>query len=347
MLCLSDVLDVKRLRCGWRTTSIASVHAGLLCDVHVLYIVHFLQYYPRSTRLFPKLQTVPTWISQQSWQVTLTKHGSHGSWSSNTVIIISLCFQLTIFISLSAKYHNQKNPPILSHIDSLYWHPMALPLPRVYPLSRRLPVRPAAADVPVDLFDSILAFIEVDWRDSGYGKRDLGSIALVCRRWAKICQQKIFQRIVLRSRQDFYEFRSFIVRPESVIPQSLEHLELFPTNFVTSPPWIHLICKEIPSQILHPDFSVVLRLESENGSPLVLSRSIHASLPIRLPIFSSGIRELTLFGIPTSRASGILLGWRGRCHRYSICTAFALHGRLCPTISHISCPSLLAARRRL
>lgn len=156
--------------------------------------------------------------------------------------------------------------------------------------------RTTGADIPVDLFDLILSFITVD--SSGLmtssPKGNLVHIALVCRRWASICQSKIFEKITLRSCSDFDDLWSFITRPGSVIPRSLCCLCLQPANFVTSAPWIHQVCQKIPSRSLHSRFRIELTLEGQERVSLVMGKSIHSSLPRHHPVLSSGIQSLSL-----------------------------------------------------
>lgn len=140
------------------------------------------------------------------------------------------------------------------------------------------------ADIPEDLFDLILDFMVVRG-DSGVArssyvpirKSELGRVALVCRRWARICQAKIFERIRIWSRHDFLRLWSFVVRPDSVIPRSLARLVLAPD--LMSAPWIHLVCHKLPSKMLHPDFGMLVRLDGEHAPPPVLGKSIHRALP--------------------------------------------------------------------
>lgn len=183
-------------------------------------------------------------------------------------------------------------------------HPHPLPITHIYFPSRRLHGKLAtAAHLPVELFDLILSFIEVDRFETsfypmvGFNKRNLGRVALVCRRWASICQPKIFQVIVLRSRQDSINLWSFIFRPGSMVPRLIQRLWLVPASFDASAPWIHLVCQKIIPRMLHPDLRVYLRLAGEKDTPLKLGDSIHASLPWRIPVFSSGIRKLELYSV--------------------------------------------------
>lgn len=199
---------------------------------------------------------------------------------------------------------------IVPHSDESYWHPVTLPLPssphpppitRIYFPSCRLQAHLAtASDLPVDLFDLIISFIEVHVHERnfngmvGFNKRSLGRVALVCRRWARTCQPKIFETITLRSRQDFIDLWSLIVCPESMVPRFIRYLGLDPANFDASAPWIHLVCQKVLSRSLHSDLSVMLDLKGQERTPLVLGRSIHVSLPRCLPVFSLGIRQLNL-----------------------------------------------------
>lgn len=156
----------------------------------------------------------------------------------------------------------------------------------------------SGADIPEELFDLVLDFLVINGYDHknwvAVNKRDLGHIALVCRRWAKICQQKIFAHTTLRSRQDFFALWSFVDHPESIIKRYIQYLWLDPVD-AASAPWIHVVCQRIPSRMLHPEFRMTLELKGREEAPLVLGRSIHGLLPKHpLPIFSFGIKDVHL-----------------------------------------------------
>lgn len=171
--------------------------------------------------------------------------------------------------------------------------------------SRHRPLRlqcpPASgADLPEDLFDLILDFLQLYsfsvLNDVQASKQQLGCIALVCRRWARFCQAKIFEEVTLRSRQEYLDLRSFVTRPNSAIPRSIRGMLLKPD--ILSVPWIHNVCLNIVPRMLHPQFTLRLCLVEGQGTPLSLGRSIHGSLPrAPFPTFSSGIQILHLTNI--------------------------------------------------
>lgn len=115
----------------------------------------------------------------------------------------------------------------------------------------------------------------------------MGNIALVCRRWSRICQEKIFQETWIRSKQDYLDLWSFVNRPQSIIPSCVHVLFLIPN--IAFAPWIHNVCIKIAPRMLRPDFTIVLTLESRNGNPLSPGRSIHSSLP-RQPLPNASLR---------------------------------------------------------
>lgn len=154
-----------------------------------------------------------------------------------------------------------------------------------------------AADIPEELFDVILSFVEVHSIIAPriyvpVGKRGLGQFALVCRRWGRICQTKIFTFTILRSRQDFYDLCAFMARPGSVIPSAIRFLELQIKE--QSVPWIHLVCLRIPPRMRNPGFVITLRIGKSEGNHQLLGRTIHEMTPWRLPTFSLSIGQLNL-----------------------------------------------------
>lgn len=86
-----------------------------------------------------------------------------------------------------------------------------------------------------------------------------------------------------------------IFRLDPSSDRRIQYLHLEPTNFDASAPWIHLVCQKIIPRMLSPEFKVYLRLKGNASSPLKLGKSIHASLPRRLPGLSSGMRKLILY----------------------------------------------------
>ncbi|KAJ3551844.1 hypothetical protein NM688_g4475 [Phlebia brevispora] len=156
------------------------------------------------------------------------------------------------------------------------------------------------ADVPPELFDIVLGWLANEGlRNASKGRvgatnRELGSMALVCRRWAKLVQPIIFEWIELRNREDVATVRKSLRSPATAVSKHLRHpqLNLDGTTYHSNTPWIHTACAS-------NDFerhSIVLKIEG----PLQSGRSMkgfHDLLPRSGPWFCSRITDLWLTNV--------------------------------------------------
>ncbi|KAJ3556659.1 hypothetical protein NM688_g1906 [Phlebia brevispora] len=155
-------------------------------------------------------------------------------------------------------------------------------------------------DVPQELFDSMIKHL--GWK-RGYenrsmvnvkaSKQELGRLALVCRRWAKSLQPKIFEEITLRNREDAVALLSFLKCPTSAVSRYVRELKL--VIAITSypyPPWIHTVCSFIFPR-LHCKPKIILTLDGPLPSEKAM-KSLHEFIPGSMPLFCSGIQRVNL-----------------------------------------------------
>ncbi|KAJ3536567.1 hypothetical protein NM688_g6821 [Phlebia brevispora] len=162
------------------------------------------------------------------------------------------------------------------------------------------------ADIPPELFDIIIKHIGFHEGAVALKKRELGRIALVCRRWADILQGKIFEKITLRSREDFVVFSSLISHPQSRIPIPAQRVELLqPLTQYPLKPWVHTLP---PSQLLRSEewsrvFCMVL---SGPLPPRKSTRSIWNMIPTMSPLSYRGIYELELRNLHVGKLGDLI-----------------------------------------
>ncbi|KAJ3537960.1 hypothetical protein NM688_g6590 [Phlebia brevispora] len=176
--------------------------------------------------------------------------------------------------------------------------------------------RPTGADIPEELFDNIMRNFAYKAYRTLYPaagntlgvlskdfisqvklqatNRQLGCIALTCRRWAKFVQPRIFSDIVLRNRDDVDTLLSFLRRPQTRIAASIDVLRLSLSVETQYPyyPWVHTVCLAVL-----PRLHTVPRISLEVRGPLPpkkIMRGLHDMLPKRSPQFFSHIKTLVL-----------------------------------------------------
>lgn len=173
-----------------------------------------------------------------------------------------------------------------------------------YQVARPFPDRPSArlgtrtyrqpavepSDVPPELFDNILGYLTA----SG-DKRAVARCALVCRYWAKKCQQMVLRRLVLRSREDAVLLLEHMKSPKSAITSFAQSLEVPVAQKVSSMPWLYLV-PDISDRAHMNYLSYSVSLEGPLP-PRQRMRSIHHGLPRSYPRFSRRIVNLSLAGI--------------------------------------------------
>ncbi|KAJ3554728.1 hypothetical protein NM688_g2956 [Phlebia brevispora] len=143
-----------------------------------------------------------------------------------------------------------------------------------------------AADIPSELFDLILSFYDPRAQASYWErnnvpipKRELGSIALVCRSWALACRVKIFNDIILRRLEDAEELLAFVKHPMSHIAEYLSYISfVLPKDSKCGMPWIHIACRKLKhySKI---STSVEFHLHARAIEPGELSKAVSSPGP--------------------------------------------------------------------
>ena len=107
----------------------------------------------------------------------------------------------------------------------------------------------------------------------------------------------MFRRISLRSRQDLFFILSLAANPGSIAPRYVQWIHAVQKG--TGAPWIHLLCAKIRQGGSSPAFPSYQYHTIEFAGPEPLAShfartGVHASLPLQLPAFSSGVAKLVL-----------------------------------------------------
>lgn len=158
-----------------------------------------------------------------------------------------------------------------------------------------------AADIPPELFERILvslrppdSYFEKAEHEVDADKHDLARCALVCKYWARMCQEKLFISVALRSFEDVDQLRAFLHSPRSRIGSYIHQfqIQIKTPQMYTAVPWIHLV----PSLYgrLRYRRNVAITLQGPLPPKQKVLRTIHWLLPKTMPSFSSEIRELNL-----------------------------------------------------
>ncbi|KAJ3551459.1 hypothetical protein NM688_g4689 [Phlebia brevispora] len=151
-------------------------------------------------------------------------------------------------------------------------------------------------DVPPELFDIVLGWLVKGRRRSTYKDRveanswEPGSMALVCRRWAKLIQPIIYKHIILRNGQDVATVRKSLQSSTTAVSKHLQYPQLN-LNVTTYPyiPWIHIAC----SSKAFAKGSMKLRIQGPLPSSCSM-KGFHDMLPRSGPWFCSRITDLWL-----------------------------------------------------
>ncbi len=167
-------------------------------------------------------------------------------------------------------------------------------------LTRTLTPSSTGANVPEDLFERILDFldeeIEYEWyRGDEKKRRDICGYSLTCRYWARRCQPRMFEQIRLRSKEDIDQLLSLLESTSSRISGYIKHLHLIQKNFE---PWIYLVPLQlVPKLFLIPTITLNFYgpWEETHTKRFGHLRSIHCMLPSARPEFSSHISYLDLY----------------------------------------------------
>ena len=102
-----------------------------------------------------------------------------------------------------------------------------------------------AADIPQELFESILPYIREKDEWGGYrGDKHTASVCgQVCRRWTHVCRFMLFHTIHIRSEIDLQDFRLMLqARPPERLPDIEKYLKVLDIAFEccsTEKPWAH------------------------------------------------------------------------------------------------------------
>ncbi|KAJ3559787.1 hypothetical protein NM688_g129 [Phlebia brevispora] len=189
------------------------------------------------------------------------------------------------------------------HIN--HW-PRLLPIPP--PLATRSTAVSRLRHVPPGSFDVLLRYIDVKREFNRHtvpmNKQELGSIALVCRRWADVTQAKISEAITLRSREDVDSLASLLSNPRTHVTKYIQNIVLS-HSFSRYPnrSWIHTVSSAVP-RALWRQWLVSVSL---NG-PLPPGQRMRSlcELPRPFPWGFVGISSLELEGLHFERPSDLI-----------------------------------------
>lgn len=164
-------------------------------------------------------------------------------------------------------------------------------------------VRALAAQLPEELFERILAYVDVDDSQNAvkYSKAQVGHCALVSKYWTPICQAKIFRMITLLRAEDVRHLMESLQDLGSSPSHFVEFLRLAHREegdwahrvHISAPftPWFHLVPLLYPQL---PRCHCYLWLNGPLPPGMRTLRTIHWNLSRTLPAHSKGLQELTL-----------------------------------------------------
>lgn len=158
-----------------------------------------------------------------------------------------------------------------------------------------------AASLPPELFEHILKVLQIGSPDLKsinvvfFSRRELGACALVCRYWARICQERLFSSLRVNSREDLHNLMQLLKSPVSRISSYITCFNA-QAHSITAVPWIHHF------SVIHPRLPNFQRINIFITGPLPPGqpsfRSLHGGLPICIPsIFSRHITHVVLSDI--------------------------------------------------
>ncbi|KAF7792162.1 hypothetical protein EIP86_003192 [Pleurotus ostreatoroseus] len=166
---------------------------------------------------------------------------------------------------------------------------------------RQSPVA-TAADIPPELFDNVLNSTALQL--SGYGsitKQQLGYICLVCRRWNRVVQPRMFRCVTLRNRADVDMLHAIVFTSPRPVYRAIRDIRLsldlkkYPYH-----PWLHLFVwsRVLDKVILNEPSQLVVMVDIKGPLPKGrYIKGIHDLLPSRLPSMSLGITYLRLCNV--------------------------------------------------
>ncbi|KAJ3532466.1 hypothetical protein NM688_g7418 [Phlebia brevispora] len=162
-----------------------------------------------------------------------------------------------------------------------------------------------AADVPVELFDLILSFYspygldDHEWINSvPIQKGKLSALSLVCRTWASICQQKLFEVVTLWNLKDAETLLELMNHPASRIGGYLRKVVYRLSTDNCKIPWVHTACRKLAfCPKLTP--SAKFHLYTSEGTIKQLAMAL--SNPLPRCIRAMCIHKLTLKGVKVGR----------------------------------------------
>ncbi|KAJ3553933.1 hypothetical protein NM688_g3364 [Phlebia brevispora] len=186
-------------------------------------------------------------------------------------------------------------PPSSSRRQRGWYYVKPWPLPLAIKEDEGNEAPASGVNVPPELFDTIIqSFSLIAASNTVHtNKQELGRVALVCHRWANILLPKIYERLMLQSREDVDTLLSLVEEPHSHIAQHITKVELA-QSVVSYPylPWIHNVPSKILRQLHH-----LHELTMSMSGPLPLgkfTRSVCDMLPRSTPWSFSGIVRLEL-----------------------------------------------------
>ncbi|KAJ3556345.1 hypothetical protein NM688_g2079 [Phlebia brevispora] len=148
-------------------------------------------------------------------------------------------------------------------------------------------------DVPPELFPRVLRFFVVNPTPAQLqeqnirnivhiDKHAIGAVGQVCRYWSTFCQEKLFERITLRSLDDVTQLAAFTRNPRSKVGTYIQAVTCSINLDKNIPPWLHLLSPLYDNLPLLSSSSSQ-RITVDVSGPLLSRyrtiRSIHYSIP--------------------------------------------------------------------
>ena len=166
----------------------------------------------------------------------------------------------------------------------------------------------SGADIPQELFEHILWYIEIHKNSYGVSKRShefaqvlaaskrtIGSCALVSRYWAKVCRPRLFNNILLQTFEDLWGCIAVIDGSRST---ELPAVSMYVHSIRCQPkpggrPWIHLVQTQLRRRL--PRFTTIdLDLDDAYFYPGLTTRTIQQGLPRAIPRMYACLKVLIL-----------------------------------------------------
>lgn len=163
----------------------------------------------------------------------------------------------------------------------------------------------SAADFPPELFKVILEALHHpgSWHETletqvDASKHEITNCGLVCKYWAKTCQEKLFDSLTLRDHRDEAQLQAFLDNPSSKVGQYMREINVSvdSAEAYLSEPWIHHLLS-LRGKVKSGAREVEVKLQGPLPPKIKVLRTLHWLLPRSYPGFSSQAHTVSLDNI--------------------------------------------------